>query len=236
MFRGKMENLESKRIKEVQVNQSFHRRVLGIWLIIFGVLLLGALSFLIATIRTWYVIIVAVCLLVFCVWRGIETFKKSKNCHKYVIYEDKLTVNSVWYDYELKLSEIFMVEPIITIFDKILKKKSSTIVIYSKESVSKKIFMTYIAEDTSKLCEQIMKLSVKARKEKTKINKESLVVSNNSKNTKINSEENKINKEIKKQNKITKKSTKKVEENTKLIAKISENKLKTSKLKTKKKQ
>lgn len=231
-----MENLESKKIKEIQVNQRFHRRVLGIWLIIFGVLLVCALSFVIATVRTWYIIIVAVCLLVFCTWRGIVTYKKSKDCHKYIIYEDKLTINSVWYDYNLKIAEIFMAEPITTIFDKVFKRKSSTIVIYSKESVSRKIFMTYISEDTTKLCEQIMKLSVKARRQETRENKENEEPVKKIKKQKLNSQENKINKEIKKQNKIIKKSTKKVEENTKLIAKISENKAKTRKTKTSKKK
>lgn len=174
-----MDKNANKLIKEIKINQKLRLKVLLISLIIFGCLLLGALTYLFVKITTVYVGIIALVILGLCVWFGIVTYKKAITNTQYQLYKNKLIVKSLTFCGEIHLSKVINVRVKTTVFDFLLRKTKALLISVKKENGTDRIWLQFICEDAQKLCDEIMSLAIKCREKvekkeqkKTKIEQE----------------------------------------------------------------
>jgi hypothetical protein len=118
----------------------------------------------------------------------------TKTNRKYVLYRDKININSTTLDVEIDLSKVFMVKAKRNIFDIIFKNDAHTIYIYSKETVKDFYILPFIGENTDLLVDEILKLAIEARE-----NNKHLILKIAEKNTQtsIPKQDNLINKKLK---------------------------------------
>ena len=89
--------------------------------------------------------------------------KAAQKNHGYTLYKNAIKVNSLWYDTVVDLSTIYKVAPKKTLFDKMLKRGTNSLVIYFKDGGYFKIKLFHINEDVNKLIDEIMALSLEAK-------------------------------------------------------------------------
>ena len=157
-----------KPIRLIEIDHKKRLRLLLSLLIVFNVILIGALTYLCVLIKTEFVVVLAVSILIFCVIRSVLTYVESKKDTKYEIYSNKIVCESMVYTGEIDLSKVYIVKTKKTLTEKIFKKPASRVLIYSKaEDIFKNVYsLNFIKEDAEKLSDEIMRLAIKAR-EKT---------------------------------------------------------------------
>ena len=185
-------------IKEIKIDKKRRFKYNCITLIIFNILLLTSLIYLSLHIRHIVTYLVSIVIFAFCVVRSVRTVLNTKFNRRYVIYRDKITIQTTTFNGEVPLKNVFMIKTKRNLFDFIFKKGAHMIIVYAKTTSKQTYILPFIGEDTTQLADEIMKLAIAARA-KDKVN---LVVK-----TKriINKTEN--NKTAQKQ--TTKKTTKK---------------------------
>ena len=167
-----------KPIRLIEIDHKKRLKILFSLLIVFNVILVGALTYLCVLIKTAFVVILALSILIFCVIRSVLTYVESKKDTKYEIYPNKIVCESMVYTGEIDLSKVYIVKPRKTLTEKIFKKPASRVLIYSKAGdMFKTVYsLNFVKEDTEKLSDEIMRLAIKVREKTEKKNSERIIV------------------------------------------------------------
>lgn len=153
-----------KKIRMIEINHKLHLTVLLILLILANIMLILSLIYFCVCMRIWFAPVLSGVMLSFCVLKSVKTYLGSKKLdrgHKYTIYENGLSLKSIWYDQRILYSNILMVEAYETFWDRIFKTK--TLVIYVKAYKKNKILLPYICEDINNLSEEILSRVIASR-------------------------------------------------------------------------
>ena len=166
-MRTKREELvPGKLIKEITIDEHQHLFWLAVLLILSNILLLFAVIYLVIQFMKWYIWLIDICVLVYCIVQSVRTYKNSSKIRVYLLYNNCLVVKSLLYDTAIDLSQVFEVKPKRTLMDKLAKKDTGSIEIFIKSKSRDKIILRYINEDIDKLCQQILDLANECRLEK----------------------------------------------------------------------
>jgi len=112
----------------------------------------------------------SVLLFAFTVFLSVRTLFNSINARKYVIYRDKITIESTTFKGEIDLSKVFMVKSKRNLIDVLFKNDAHTIVIHVKNKFKEFYMLPFIGEDTNLLVDEILKLAIQARELNSKTN------------------------------------------------------------------
>ena len=91
------------------------------------------------------------------------TIKNSKTSRKYVLYRDKIKIESTAFNGEIQLVNVFLVKSKRNLFEFVFRKYPHTLVVHVKNKFKELYIMPYIAEDVNKLADEIMALAIEAR-------------------------------------------------------------------------
>ena len=160
------ELVPGKLIKEITIDEHQHLFWLAVLLILSNILLLFAVIYLVIQFMKWYIWLIDICVLVYCIVQSVRTYKNSSKIRVYLLYNNCLVVKSLLYDTAIDLSQVFEVKPKRTLMDKLAKKDTGSIEIFIKSKSRDKIILRYINEDIDKLCQQILDLANECRHEK----------------------------------------------------------------------
>ena len=160
------ELVPGKLIKEITIDEHQHLFWLAVLLILSNILLLFAVIYLVIQFMKWYIWLIDICVLVYCIVQSVRTYKNSSKIRVYLLYNNCLVVKSLLYDTAIDLSQVFEVKPKRTLMDKLAKKDTGSIEIFIKSKSRDKIILRYINEDIDKLCQQILDLANECRLEK----------------------------------------------------------------------
>ena len=108
----------------------------------------------------------SVLLFAFTVFLSVRTLFNSINARKYVIYRDKITIESTTFKGEIDLSKVFMVKSKRNLIDVLFKNDAHTIYIYVKNDGKDFYMLPFIGEDSNLLVDEILKLAIAARENK----------------------------------------------------------------------
>jgi len=156
-------NKDKEFIKEIKIEKKKRYLYNSITLIIFNLILLVSLIYMSSLIKTVFCIIVSILIFIACVVGSVLTVIKSKTSRKYVLYRDKIKIESTSFNGEIQLANVFLVKSKRNIFEFIFRKYPHTLVVYAKNMFKELYIMPYIAEDVYKLADEIMALAIGAR-------------------------------------------------------------------------
>ncbi len=155
-----------KFIKEIEIDEHQHLFWLSVLLILANIVLLISIVYLVVKFMKWYIWLIDICILVFCILQSIRTYKNSKKMRVYAIHENCLIIKSLMYDTVIELSNIFDVKPKRTLYDIFAKKGVRSLELLIKSKSRDKIILRFINEDVYKLAQEILDLANKARVDK----------------------------------------------------------------------
>ncbi len=150
-------------IKEIKIDKKRRFRYNFITLLIFNALFLSSLIYMFALLNNTITAIVSILLFAFTVFGSVRTLVNSKHNKKYLIYRDKIAIESPTFKGEIDLSNVFMVKPRKNIFDIIFRKGAHLLVVYVKNEREDVYFLSFLGEDVDVLADDIMKLAIQAR-------------------------------------------------------------------------
>ena len=150
-------------IRTIEIDSHRHRFVVLVSLIFFNILLSLSICYFLANWHKWYTITIGCLVGIYCLAQSILTIIRAKYRYKYEIYTDKIKIYSLWVDREIPIENIFMTTQKESIWDKIFKTNTHSLVLYVKDMKKDKIVLPFIKEDISKLNDEILNLSFKQR-------------------------------------------------------------------------
>lgn len=156
-------------IKEIKIDKKKRFKYNVITLILFNALLVTSLVYLSLHIRHIATYIVSSVVLVFCVTRSVQTILSSKVNRKYVVYRDKISIQTTTFNGEVPLKNVFMVKLKRSLLEFLFKKDAHMIMVYAKTNTKQVYVLPFIGEDSQSLADEIMKLAIAARA-KDKVN------------------------------------------------------------------
>lgn len=178
MFRGWDLDKNKEFIREIKINKKKRLRYSVITLIFLNFLLLLSLIYMCSLLKNWFIGVVGAVMFVGCLIGSAKTILNAKETRKYVIYRDKITIQSSTLDAEIPLEKVFMVKKRRNIFEYIFKREAHTVLISVKNPHNQFYMLPFIDEDTNFLVDEIMEYAIKARL-LSKENQEKLAEENN---------------------------------------------------------
>lgn len=166
MLKKKEEFQVGKFIREIEIDEHQHLFWLGVFLILANILLLIAVIYLVIQFMKWYIWILDICVLVFCIVQSVRTYKNAKKIRVYAIHDNCLIVKSLMYDTVIDLSQIYDAKPKKTVYDRLSKKGVRSLALLIKSKSRDKIILRFINEDVEKLAQEILDLANEARLKK----------------------------------------------------------------------
>lgn len=158
-----MLNKDKEFVKEIKIDKKKRLKYNIITLIIFNALLLSSLIYMSALIFKAVTIVISVIIFILSLIGSVRTILKSKDNRKYVVYRDKIAIQSTTFSGDVPLKNVFMVKAKRNIFDVIFKKSAHMLIIYAKNKNKEIYMLPFIGEDTEILADKIMKLAITAR-------------------------------------------------------------------------
>ena len=113
-----------KFIREIEIDEHQHLFWLGVFLILANIFLLFAVIYLVVQFMKWYIWILDICILVFCIVQSVRTYKNAKKIRVYAIHENCLIIKSLMYDTVIDLAQVFEVKRKKTLYDWLSKRVS----------------------------------------------------------------------------------------------------------------
>lgn len=151
--------IPAEKIRNVQINKNQYFSLYIFILTIACTGLFVAVVFMMTHIHVWWVWILDLCLLGFCVWRSVVQCQKVEEQQVYTIYSNCIVIKSLILDTIVPLNSVYDVTINKTVFNKINKSKSHSIAIWLDEKHRDKVVIGFISEDLEQLSAEIMRLS-----------------------------------------------------------------------------
>ncbi len=148
-----------EKIRNVQINKNQYFALYISILTIACTILFVAVVFMMTHIHVWWVWILDLCLLGFCVWRSVDQCQKVEEQQIYTIHSNCIVIKSLMLDTIVPLDSVCDVTINKTLFNKINKSKSHSIAIWLDEKHKHKVVIGFISEDLEQLSNEIMRLA-----------------------------------------------------------------------------
>ena len=164
MKKNKKQNKEQiklvlgEKIREVKTNDKQHFLMFVSMLGFFNVLLLLSVWFVLAKLNNWYYWIVCFTLLAVCLWLSFRTYRDVKSFNKFELYDNAISLNSIWINFNVELNDIYEMNVKETVLDKMFKLNTKSLEIKISKHKMKKFVVHFIEEDAVKLKQEITML------------------------------------------------------------------------------
>lgn len=160
-------------IREIKINKKKRFKYSVVTLILLNFLLLLSLIYMCSLITRWWIILIGVVIFVGCLIGSAKTILNAKENRKYVIYRDKISIQSSTMVAEIPLKNVFMVKRRRSIFEYVFKRDAHMVLVLVKNPHSQIYMLPFIDEDVNVLADEIMELAITARlTDKENVNKE----------------------------------------------------------------
>lgn len=150
-------------IREIKINKKKRFKYNVITLIFLNFLLLLSLIYMCSLIKRWWIILFGVVVFVGCLIGSAKTILNAKENRKYVIYRDKISIQSSTMVTEIPLKNVFMVKRRRNILEYLFKRDAHMILISVKNPHNQFYMLPFIDEDVNLLVDEIMELAITAR-------------------------------------------------------------------------
>ena len=155
---------DSKKIKDVKINERQHFFLFFTMLIVFNIIMISASITLLVMLKEWYLWLLVTVVLAVVLWVSYRTYRDRQSFHRCELHERYLVVNSIWFDTLVDLSQVFDVKVKKSWLDKLCKINTLSLEIYMKSSTRSKFTLHFVEEDAEALKDEIMKLAIECRK------------------------------------------------------------------------
>ena len=129
-------------------------------------LLLGMIIFLMTQIRAWWIWLIDLSLLGFCIWRCVHLCVRVNNQSIYTIYSNCIVIRSMMLDTVIENKNIYDVAPFRNWVDKLNKKPAHSIAIYLDPKHKDKVVIGFLDEDLTTLSNEILTVANKCKAER----------------------------------------------------------------------
>ena len=146
------------KIRDVKINQKQHFLLFVAMLIIFNLLLLMSVWFVLINLNAWYNWVICVAIVFLCFGLSFKTYCNIKTFHKCELYDNALSINSIWFNINVDLKNICEIKVKVIRLDKMFKLDTKSLEIHIIGSRRKKFTIHFIEEDAEKLKWEILKL------------------------------------------------------------------------------
>lgn len=113
--------------------------------------------------KSGWIVLIGTVIFIGCLIGSAKTILNSKDNRKYVIYRDKLTVQSSTLFAEIPLKNVFMVKPRKHILEYLLKRDAHMVMVRAKDVKNQYYILPFIDEDVNALTDELMELAISAR-------------------------------------------------------------------------
>lgn len=147
------------KIRDVQINQKQHFLLFCSMLVLFNMVLIFSVGFVLIYINTWYNWVICFAILFLCWWFSFKAFRDLKVFHKCEIYDNALSVNSIWFNINIDVKDICEIKVKTSVLDKMFKLNTTSLEVKIINNRRKKFTIHFIEEDVEKLKWEILKLA-----------------------------------------------------------------------------
>lgn len=151
------------KIRNIQIKKKQYFATYLTVLAIACTLLLGMVIFLMTQIRVWWVWLIDLSLLGFCIWRCVHLCVRVNNQSIYTIYSNCIVIRSMMLDTVIENKNIYDVAPFRNWADKLNKKPAHSIAIYLAPKHKDKVVIGFLDEDLTALSNEILAVANKCK-------------------------------------------------------------------------
>ena len=147
-----------RKIRDVKINEKQHFLLFVSILVLFNLLLLMSVWFVLLRLNEWYywAICMTICGVSFLL--SFKTYRETKVFHKCEIYENAISMNSIWFNLNVELKDICEMKVRESRLDKIFKLGTKSLDVKILGHKRKKFVIHFIEEDAVKLKQEITML------------------------------------------------------------------------------
>lgn len=164
--KNKSELVLGKHIRTVKTNQKQHFLFFVAMLIFFNMLLLFSVGFVIVSLNIWYNWVLCFVVLSLSGFLSFKTYQKVTVFHKCDLYENAISIRSIWFNIDLAYEDIFELKIKESILDKLFKINTKSLEIKILNHRRKKFTIHFIEENANKFKKEILNLIEKNQKKK----------------------------------------------------------------------
>lgn len=146
------------KIRDVKINEKQHFLLFVSILIFFNLLLLMSVWFVLIRLNEWYYWAICVALLALSFYLSFKTYRETKIFHKCELYENAISINSIWFNLNVELKDICEMQVKESRLDKIFKLGTKSLEVKILNRKRKKFIIHFIEEDAVKLKQEITML------------------------------------------------------------------------------
>lgn len=155
--------IPTDKIKNIKINTKKYLTTYIIFMICSCSILLAMVISMMILIPIWWVWLIDLTLLAFCLWRAVRLCLDVKNQSIYTLYSNCIVVQSLILYTVVELKDICDVTPCPTHKEKNNNISAHSIAIYLAPKHKNKVVIGFIDEDVNLLCEQIIALATKCK-------------------------------------------------------------------------
>lgn len=158
-----------KKIRDISLNERQHFLLFVSMLIFFNILLIFSVWFVLLKLNNqWYYWAICFGILLLCFWLSFKSYIDTKSFNKCALYDNALSVNSIWMNLTINLKDIYAMNVKETRLDKAFKLNTKSLEIKILNNRRKKFTIHFIEENAVKLKQEITMLIDKDSQKKTK--------------------------------------------------------------------
>lgn len=146
------------KIRDVKINQKQHFLLFVSMLIIFNIILLFSVWFVLTHLTAWYNWVICLAIIFLCWGLSFKTYCDIKTFHKCELYDNCLSVNSIWFNLNVDLKNICEIKVKESFLDKMFKLNTKSLEIHMVAMRRKKFTIHFIEENAEQLKWEILKL------------------------------------------------------------------------------
>lgn len=145
----------------VDIDNTQHKIILGIELILFNLVLVFALFTISLVCKVWYVYLISGILFALCLAYSIIVFIKNKKLNVYKLTNECIYIKNTLIEVSINYSEIIKITPKKSFADFLTKRNAQTLVIHTTRKNYEKIKLYFIGENILNLADEILSKKVK---------------------------------------------------------------------------
>ena len=156
-----------QKIRDVQINERQHFLLYVSMLVLFNALLIGSVWFVLIYLTAWYNWVVCLLIVGLSVGLSFKSYLDIKVFHKCTLFENAISINSIWFQINVELKDVYELRVKESILDKMFKLKTKSLEVKILGHRRKKFTIHFIEENAVKLKQEITML-IDKHTEKTK--------------------------------------------------------------------
>ena len=154
----KEELVLGEKIREVKINEKQHFFLFVSMLVFVNLLLVASVWFVLLYLNSWYNWVLCMFLLGGSFGFSLGAYRKIKHFHQCEIYNNAISINSIWFVISVELSKIHELNIKESILDKIFKLNTKSLEFKIHGQRRKKFTLHFIEEDVVKLKQELTQL------------------------------------------------------------------------------